>query len=97
MLSKAAPRPPLAPPDASHLLAAHQEADPLASGGGVEMAVRAGGAGRAVRRQTGQEVVGAVVPGQLPQVLQPLLAAQLKREQRLELKPLYGAQQDHGV
>lgn len=61
------------------------------------MGVCTGGAGSAVRCQARQEVVGAVVPGQLPQVLQPLLAAQLKREQRLELKPLYGAQQDHGV
>jgi len=90
----------LAPPDASHLLGAHQEADPLASasaGRSVEVAVSAGAAGAAVRGQTGQMIMGTVVLGQLAEVLQPPLAAQLKRKERLELQSLYGAQQDHGV
>ncbi len=94
------PSPALAPPDASHLLGAHQEADRLASvgvGRGVDVGVGAGGAGGAVGGQAGEVFLGAVVLGQLAEVLQPPLAAQLKREQRLELQSLYGAQQDHGV
>lgn len=86
--------------DASHLLAAHQEADRLASvGAGCRVHVGAGrgGAGRAVAGQAGEEVLGAVVVGQLLEVLQPVLDAQLEGEQRLELRPLDGAQQDHGV
>lgn len=89
------PSPALAPPDASHLLGAHQEADPLASvgvGGSIDVGVAAGGAGGAVGGQTGQVIVGAVVLGQLTEVLQPPLATQLKREQRLELGSLYGTQ-----
>lgn len=42
-------------------------------------------------------ILGAVVLGQLAEVLHPPLDAQLKGEQRLELESLYGAQQDHGV
>lgn len=94
------PSPALAPPDASHLLGAHQEADPLASvgvGQCIDMSVGAGWARGAVSGQTGQVILGAVVLGQLPQVLQPPLVAQLKSEQRLELQSLYGAQEDHGV
>lgn len=90
----------LAPPDASHLLGAHQEADPLASigvGRSVDVSVGAGRAGGAVSGQTGQVILGAIVPGQLAQVLQPSLVAQLESKQRLELQSLYGAQQDHGV
>lgn len=92
------PHPALAPPDASHLLGAHQEADHLASaGGGVCMCgVGTGRAGCAVGGQAGQVVIGAVVLGQLAEVLQPPLASQLKRKQRLELQSLYGAQQNHG-
>lgn len=66
-------------------------------GRGVGVGVGGGGAGRAVGGQAGQVIVGAVVLGQLAEVLQPPLVAQLKREQRLELQALYGAQQDHGV
>lgn len=57
----------------------------------------AGGAGRAVASEAGQRVRGAVVLGQLTEVLLPTLEAQLHGEQRLELQPLDGAQQDHGV
>lgn len=94
------PSPALAPPHASHLLGAHQEAHRLASvgvGRGVDVGVGAGGAGRAVGVQAGQGIVVAVVLGQPAEVLQPPLAAQLEREQRLELQSLYGAQQDHRV
>ncbi len=94
------PSPALAPPDASHLLGAHQEADRLASSGvgrGIVVGVGAGGAWRAVSRQAGQVVLGAVVLGQLAEVLHPPLEAELKREQRLELQSLDGAQQDHRV
>lgn len=61
------------------------------------MGVGAGRAGGAVGGQAGKVVVSAVVLGQLAQVLEPPLTAQLKREQRLELQSLDGAQQDHGV
>lgn len=92
------PSPALAPPDASHLLGAHQEADPLASAGrGVGVGVGAGRARGAVGGHAGQLIVGAVVLGQLAEVLEPTLASQLKSKQRLELQPLYGAQKDHGV
>ena len=92
------PSPAVAPPDASHLLRAHQEADRLASvGGGVDVSVGAGGAGCAVGGQAGQVILCAIVLSQLAEVLEPPLAAQLKREQRLELQSLDGAQQDHGV
>lgn len=94
------PSPVLAPPDASHLLGAHQEANRLASAGvgrGVAVGVGAGGAGRAVGGQAGQMILSAIVLGQLAEVLLPPLDAELKREQRLELQSLYGAQQDHGV
>lgn len=64
-------------------------------GGRVDVGAR--GAGGAVRRQTGEGIGGAVVLGQLAEVLEPPLAAQLKGEQRLELQPLDGAQQDHGL
>lgn len=91
------------PPDVSHLLGAHQEADHLVGvgvgGGGVDVGVRVGTgrAGGAVSGEAGQEVVRAVVPGQLAEMIQPPLAPQLKREQRLELASLDGAEQDHGV
>lgn len=61
------------------------------------MGVGAGRAGRAVAGQAGQVVLGAVVLGVLPQEVQPPLQAELQREQRLQLQPLDGAQQDHGV
>lgn len=82
------PSPAPAPPDASHLLGAHQEADHLAStgvGGSVEVNVGARGAGGAVRGKAGQSIVSTVVVGQLTKVLKPLLAAQLKRQEGLEL------------
>lgn len=88
------------PQDASHLLAAHQEADRLASVGAgcrVDVGAGRGRAGRAVAGQAGEVVLGAVVVGQVLEVLQPALDTQLEREQRLELQPLDGAQQDHGV
>lgn len=66
-------------------------------GRGVDVGVGTGGAGCAVGGQARQVILGAVVLGQLAEVLQPPLAAQLKREQRLELQSLDGAQQDHGV
>lgn len=66
-------------------------------GGSVEVNVGARGAGAAVRGQTGQGIVSTVVLGQLTKVLEPPLAAQLKRQEGLELQSLYGAQQDHGV
>lgn len=61
------------------------------------MGAGGGGAGHAVAGQAGEVVLRAVVVGQLLEVLQPALDAQLEREQRLELQPLDGAQQDHGV
>lgn len=61
------------------------------------MGVGARGAGCAVGGQAGQVILGAIVLSQLAEVLEPPLAAQLKREQRLELQSLDGAQQDHGV
>lgn len=85
----------------SHLLGAHQEANRLASiavgGRHSDVAVGARGAGRAVAGEAGQRVRGAVVLGQLTEVLLSPLEAQLHGEQGLELQPLNGAQQDHGV
>lgn len=88
------------PPDVSHLLGAHQEANRLAStavgGQGSDVAVgSAGGAGRAVASQAGQRVRGAIVLDQLTEVLLSPLETQLHGEQRLELQPLDGAQKDH--
>lgn len=90
------------PPDVSHLLGAHQEANRLAStavgGRGSDVAVGgAGGAGRAVASEAGQRVRGAVVLGQLSEVLLSPLETKLHGEKRLELQPLDGAQKDHGV
>lgn len=45
----------------------------------------------------GQVVVGVAVQEQPVQVGQAALATQLQREQRLQLKLLDGAQEDHGV
>lgn len=94
------PSPVLATPDASHLLGAHQEADRLASvgvGRGVDVGVGTGRAGCAIGGHAGQMILSAIVLGQLAEVVQPPLDTELKREQRLELQSLYGAQQNHGV
>lgn len=69
----------------------------MRGGRGFDVAVRAGGTGRAVAGEAGQRIRGAVVLGQLAEVLLSPLDAQLHGKQRLQLQPLDGAQQDHGV